>query len=90
MKKPLEITDPKLCGLGDRERCCAFLVVGHAWLCGRTFGVAHHIRDRLAAGTMNAKYDPGTTPYPECQAKCLSQLPEKGLDSSAFDISSGV
>jgi len=65
----LVIDDPKACGVGEGERCCAFLTMGGDWLCGRTYSVAPAIRARLAAGTMNAKYDPGETPYPECQTQ---------------------
>ena len=57
------------CGIGRGEECCAFLTAGReGFLCGRTDdGVRITVLTRLLAGTMNAKYDPGDTPYPECQ-----------------------
>ena len=64
----LLLADPQPCGLGEGEWCCAFLVASSGFACGRTVpGIAPQIRGRLAAGTMNAKYDPGETPFPECQ-----------------------
>ncbi len=65
----LQIENPKECGLGEGKGCCAFLVVGvDGFECGRVMtDVAKTIRARLAAGTMNAKYDPGETPFPECE-----------------------
>lgn len=63
------IDNPTSCGLGHGEKCCAFLVAGqNGFECGREIkSVAHGIRLRLSAGTINAKYDPGNKPYPECQ-----------------------
>jgi hypothetical protein len=70
MSEPLVISDPKLCGLGEGERCCAFLVLGMRFICGRTVdGLAEQIRARLASGTMAASYDPGEVPYPDCQTQ---------------------
>lgn len=65
----LVIDDPEECGLYQKERCCAFLSGTPAqWLCGRTMpGIYLTIRMRLLEGKMNAKYDPGQTPYPQCQ-----------------------
>jgi len=67
----LQLADPRACGLGGGEGCCAFLVAGaEGFMCGRTVpGIPEQIRARLIAGTMNAKYDPGTTPFPECQPR---------------------
>ncbi len=66
----LVITDPKACGMGEGERCCAFLVFGGEWLCGRTMpDVRATVRTRLAEGSMTAKYDPGEVPFPECQRR---------------------
>lgn len=63
--------EPHLCGMGEGPRCCAFLVNGKdGFVCGREMkGVAAQIRERLRAGTMNAQYDPGETPYPRCQSE---------------------
>ena len=65
----LLISDPEECGLGKGEGCCAFLIAGgEGFMCGRTVpGIPEQIRDRLIAETMNAKYDPGEMPFPECQ-----------------------
>lgn len=60
--------DPKLCGVGEGAQCCAFLAVMDGFVCGRTIpGMESQIRKRLAEGTMNAQYDPGELPFPECQ-----------------------
>lgn len=69
MSEPLLISNPTECGLGQGEGCCAFLVAGvEGFMCGRTLpGLPEQIRIRLNEGTMNAKYDPGETPFPECQ-----------------------
>lgn len=64
----LTIENPKDCGLGEGEKCCAFLVMGAGFQCGRTDeGLAMTILSRLFDGTMNAKYNPGLVPFPECQ-----------------------
>jgi hypothetical protein len=73
----LVIDNPEACGLGEGEMCCAFLTMGGitgrvgppgAMICGRTVpGIEGVIRERLAAGTMRAKGDPGDVPFPECQ-----------------------
>lgn len=76
MSEVLQIENPQLCGLGEGERCCAFLTMGQGFQCGRTLaGIEDHIRVRLAAGTMNAKYDPGDLHYPECQQQRPVQDP---------------
>lgn len=72
MSDPLLIPEPLDCGMGRGAECCAFLVAGaEGFMCGRTVaGIPEQIRERLAAGTMNAKYDPGDpdeVPFPDCQ-----------------------
>ena len=69
MSEVLLISDPLECGLGEGPGCCAFLVAGPVgFMCGRTVaGIPEQIRARLDADTMNAKYDPGEIPYPDCQ-----------------------
>lgn len=65
----LAIENPKACGIGEGEQCCAFLTMGQGFQCGRTDPSIHAtIVARLSAGTTNAKYDPGSTPFPECQS----------------------
>lgn len=44
-----------VCGLASGETTCAFLTVGGAWECAKGTGTEWTIRDRLKAGTMNAK-----------------------------------
>jgi hypothetical protein len=67
MNEPL-VVDPKKCGIGQGEHCCAFLIVGANFECGREDpGIAAAILGRLAAGTFTAKYSPGDLAYPECQ-----------------------
>lgn len=77
----LEIDNPKACGLGAGDECCAFLVVGAGGFeCARTMdGIRETIRARLAAGTFNAKYDPGITPFPECQTNRVHTALEEAL-----------
>lgn len=68
----LLLADPRPCGIGQGEACCAFLMAGpEGFFCGRTApGLPEQVRARLAAGTLVSKYDPGDeTPYPDCQAK---------------------
>jgi len=70
------IDDPKRCGIGEGERCCAFLTMGQGWNCGRTeSSIAATIRLRLMQGTMNAKYDPGNLDFPECQNQRTEETP---------------
>lgn len=66
---PLVIDDPKPCGIGELERCCAFLVVGgRGFECGRTIpGLPEQVRARIAAGSYVSRYDPGDVPYPTCR-----------------------
>lgn len=46
----------------------AFLMMGKTFICGREDpSLKLTVRNRLAAGTMNAKYDPGEVAFPECQ-----------------------
>lgn len=64
----LTFDDPEECGLGQGEGCCAFLMIGDRWTCGRTVGgVREQVRARLEAGTMNATHDPGDRPFPDCR-----------------------
>jgi hypothetical protein len=65
------VVDEKKCGIGQGEKCCAFLGgMPGRFVCGREMeNVADTIRDRLREGTINARYDPGETPYPECQER---------------------
>lgn len=70
----LEIDEPWKCGIGEGANCCAFLTVPSgvaiSFACGRTdASLSATIRLRLLRGTMNALYDPGNVPYPECQTK---------------------
>lgn len=66
----LRVDEPEKCGFGAGEECCAFLMLGGiGFVCGRTNRMEPVIRARLIAGTMNAKYDPGDKPFPECQPK---------------------
>ena len=68
MTEALRIDEPAACGLGLGERCCAFLVSGATFQCGRMIaGIEATVRARLIQGSMNAKYDPGATPFPQCQ-----------------------
>lgn len=68
------VVDPMKCGMGHGEACCAFLAgTPGRFICGRTSKfIALVVRERIEDGTMVAKYDPGETPYPECQPFPLS------------------
>lgn len=65
----IAIENPTRCGIGEGDNCCAFLVAGAGGFeCGREMeGIYQTLRTRLAAGTITAKYDPGTAPFPACQ-----------------------
>lgn len=58
--------DPKQCGIGT-ARCCAYLMMGATYLCGRD-AVGDIVRVRVAEGTINAKRLP-VGPYPSCQSE---------------------
>lgn len=57
----MKITDDhvkNVCGLGQGEKCCAFLASRARWECAKDIpGVRDTILLRLAAGTMVAKGD---------------------------------
>jgi hypothetical protein len=83
MIERLLIENPRACGMGEGAGCCAFLVAGgDGFECGKVDpGLAAAIRMRLFAGTMNAKYDPGDLPFPQCQPHNDSPETEKGAAS---------
>lgn len=69
---PLIIDDPRACGVGEGAACCGFFVAGAQFMCGRSLpGINEQLRHRLDMGTMNAKGDPGDTPFPQCQTARL-------------------
>lgn len=69
--EPLVIENPKLCGLGQGERTCAFLTMGEGgMLCARSMPEVFNaiVQRHFLFGTMNAKFmPPGDVPYPDCQ-----------------------
>ena len=66
---PLRV-DPKDCGVGLGENCCAYLVCGpNGFECGRVdAGVKRAVEVRVVTGTFNAKRLP-TAAFPECQTQ---------------------
>jgi len=62
--------EPKDCGIGQGEACCAYLTCGpKGFECGRDSpSIKAVIDSRLGAGTMNAKRAP-TAIFPDCQLK---------------------
>lgn len=79
------IDDPARCGLGEGEKCCAFLCGNPTgMLCGLTVpGLPPIIRERLKLGTMNAKYDPGDRDFPACQDERKESYEHGGGDRPA-------
>jgi hypothetical protein len=61
------LQNPEACGRGQGRRCCGYLIYG--FFCGRTITptIYEMLRAQLLRSEMNANYDPGDTPYPECQ-----------------------
>lgn len=64
------IEDPSACGIGEGEKCCAFLFgAPEAFECARANeGMMLMIQRRLWEGTMTARYEPSEdVPFPTCQ-----------------------
>jgi hypothetical protein len=65
----LLIEDPDACGIGQKEHCCAYLVMGpDGFFCGRETELRDIIFTRATAGLMSAKRLP-ISPFPECQTE---------------------
>jgi hypothetical protein len=63
------MVEPKDCGAGAGEKCCAYLLCGaEGFECGRETELKSQIEARVRSGTFNAKRLP-IKPFPECQSE---------------------
>ena len=67
--EPRKSDDPEACGLGRGRHCCGYLISLDGFYCGRTIsqGMQEVLRARILRSEIGTIYDPGDTPYPECQ-----------------------
>ncbi len=73
----MKIESPESCGVGNGQHCCAYLVMGKGFECGRaSLGLKAALDKRILAKTMNAKYVPlAGVGFPECQPFSAAEHP---------------